>query len=283
MEGISTMKRAEVLKQLQTHKKYNLKTQKQIVDKLGGIDNMRKELLKLNKSVDDTPIKPSVDDTAKTEYFSFLPKEITLDILSSLNISQTLEWCKTNKHACNNDFWVKKLKSLDLPLSKKKIDYFKLLKFCHLRVTQLLKILIRYHFHKGQTFGGGPNHIGLVIYSTLPNSHPLVRNYPKLKHSLTFTKNRVFDEELVEWVNIPDLKTWTLYETTLIITEDDLIDILIYYLYPYYIHYYKKISDRSITDLLSNNIVYEDLIRKATSNNPISKAYLAMYELLMEK
>jgi hypothetical protein len=47
MESIDTLKRPQLLKELQNHKKYQNKTQKEITEKLGGVVEMRKELKKL--------------------------------------------------------------------------------------------------------------------------------------------------------------------------------------------------------------------------------------------
>ncbi len=41
------MKRSDVLKGLQTHKRYSKMSQKDIAEKLGGIDNLRTELSRL--------------------------------------------------------------------------------------------------------------------------------------------------------------------------------------------------------------------------------------------
>ena len=52
MERIDTLNRSQVLKELQSHKRYTNKTQKEIGDKLGGVKDLRKELYRLeNKTV----------------------------------------------------------------------------------------------------------------------------------------------------------------------------------------------------------------------------------------
>lgn len=50
MERIDQLKRSEALKELQSHKKYKNKSQKEIIEKLGGVNEFRTELKRLEKT-----------------------------------------------------------------------------------------------------------------------------------------------------------------------------------------------------------------------------------------
>ena len=62
------MNRSEVLKGLQTHKKYSKMSQKDITEKLGGIDNLRTELSRLeNQPI----INQYISEFKSIIYYSF--------------------------------------------------------------------------------------------------------------------------------------------------------------------------------------------------------------------
>ncbi len=76
MDRVTTLKRQELLRELQSYKKYNNKTQKEISEKLGGIDNLRKELRLLEHKL----IKVKSIDAKKESYFEKLPLELITHI-----------------------------------------------------------------------------------------------------------------------------------------------------------------------------------------------------------
>ena len=101
---ISTMKRNDLLKQLQTHQKYKNKTYKQITEKLDGVSDMRKELTKLTLRQLPSP----------------LPSDIKSELLLNMDIDTLVNACQTDKQyntLCHqNSFWIKKMNYDSLPI-----------------------------------------------------------------------------------------------------------------------------------------------------------------------
>lgn len=84
MERVKSMKRQQIVKELQETSKYRGKTQKYITDKLGGINNLRSELFQLTRNFD---------------YYNQLPGELQNVILSE---SDTLKYYPRISKQYNN-------------------------------------------------------------------------------------------------------------------------------------------------------------------------------------
>ena len=95
------MKRSDILKGLQTHKRYS-KSQKDIAEKLGGIDNLRTELSRLENK------KSKILD------YKHLPSDAIYNIMLNSTIDTLLNSCQINKEAaktCHDlSFWKDKIK-----------------------------------------------------------------------------------------------------------------------------------------------------------------------------
>lgn len=96
------MKRSDVLKGLQTHKRYSKMSQKDIAEKLGGIDNLRTELSRLENK------KFKILD------YKHLPSDAIYNIMLNSTIDTLLNSCQINKEAaktCHDlSFWRDKIK-----------------------------------------------------------------------------------------------------------------------------------------------------------------------------
>lgn len=96
------MKRSDVLKGLQTHKRYSKMSQKDIAEKLGGIDNLRTELSRLENK------KSKILD------YKHLPSDAIYNIMLNSTIDTLLNSCQINKEAaktCHDlSFWKDKIK-----------------------------------------------------------------------------------------------------------------------------------------------------------------------------
>ncbi len=98
------MKRSDVLKGLQTHKRYSKMTQKDIAEKLGGITNLRTELSRLeNKHSKKSQVKINLES---------INNDVKTEILLKMTYQDIKNICSTNKEfnqLCQNDFWNKLL------------------------------------------------------------------------------------------------------------------------------------------------------------------------------
>lgn len=108
-----SMKRNQLLKELQSHKKYRNKTQKEIADKLGGVSDFRTELIRLNKK----SIKSNVKNINNIENRNnekitntILPADAMYEILLRSDLSTTQKLLQTSKSIKNdNDLWKNKI------------------------------------------------------------------------------------------------------------------------------------------------------------------------------
>ncbi len=108
---VSTLNRGQILKELQTHRKYKNKTQKEIGDKIGGVANLRIELTRLN-----TKSKKSKKSLSNKNE---LPSDIIYNLMLNADLKTLNNLCQTNKIAnkyCNDKhFWHEKFQHEKLP------------------------------------------------------------------------------------------------------------------------------------------------------------------------
>lgn len=107
---VSNMKRNQLLKELQSHKKYRNKTQKEIADKLGGVSDFRTELIRLNKKSIKSNVKNinNMNDEKTTN--TILPADAMYEILLRSDLSTTQKLLQTSKSIKNdNDLWKNKI------------------------------------------------------------------------------------------------------------------------------------------------------------------------------
>ncbi len=112
MDRISTLPSNKITKELQGYKRYSRKTQKEIKEKLGGVDSLRDELRRLeskkskNNQALKSPKVQMVDDTLK-------------EIMLRADVNTINNYCLTNKNAeklCHDPyFWNEKLLLEKLP------------------------------------------------------------------------------------------------------------------------------------------------------------------------
>ncbi len=76
MDRVSLLKRPEILRELQTHNRYTNKTQKEISEKLGPIENLRNELRRLEQKSHKEAIS----------YFEHLPLELVTHITEQYDV-----------------------------------------------------------------------------------------------------------------------------------------------------------------------------------------------------
>jgi hypothetical protein len=106
---VSSMKRNQLLKELQSHKKYRNKTQKEIADKLGGVSDFRTELIRLNKKSVKSNVKNIENNKEKTSNTN-LPSDAIYEILLRSDLSTTQKLLQTSKSIKNNnDLWKNKI------------------------------------------------------------------------------------------------------------------------------------------------------------------------------
>lgn len=86
MERINSLKRPQILKELQTHKKYCGSTQKEISTKFKDIDDLRSELHKLEKSRRDKTSRSQKKKDTKEK------KLVTVHLLSIQEAEDYPEW-----------------------------------------------------------------------------------------------------------------------------------------------------------------------------------------------
>ncbi len=100
------LNRSQVLKELQTHTKYASKTQKEISDKLGGINNLRIELSRLKNKKTKTN-DPEVLNSVEILPNNFIGvKDVDLKLLHGLAAKELYNICQSNKYMyniCQND------------------------------------------------------------------------------------------------------------------------------------------------------------------------------------
>ncbi len=114
------LNRGQVLKELQKHKKYRNKTQKEISDKLGGVNDLRIELIRLDgKSKSIKSSRKNQQKTTHIETESTTPDDIIYNLMLNSDFKTLLNLCQTNKianHYCKDKhFWGDKLKHEKLP------------------------------------------------------------------------------------------------------------------------------------------------------------------------
>lgn len=119
---VKTLNRSQILKELQTHKKYQSKTQKEIVEKLGGIADLRIELTRLKNKKSKTT---KVDKVDINEPNNKLIDDVLYQIFLQSNYSDIIEMCSVNKQhnkICDNDELWKHLGNRDFPFILKKLN-----------------------------------------------------------------------------------------------------------------------------------------------------------------
>lgn len=104
------MKRNQLLKELQSHKKYRNKTQKEIADKLGGVSDFRTELLRLNKKSSKNKVINVESMNVEKTINTILPADAMYEILLRSDLSTTKKLLQTSKSIKNdNDLWKNKI------------------------------------------------------------------------------------------------------------------------------------------------------------------------------
>jgi hypothetical protein len=109
---VSSMKRNQLLKELQSHKKYRNKTQKEIADKLGGVNEFRIELTRLNKKSSKIKVENinNIKNNKEKTTNTILPADAMYEILLRSDLSTTQKLLQTSKSIKNNnDLWKNKI------------------------------------------------------------------------------------------------------------------------------------------------------------------------------
>jgi hypothetical protein len=137
MKRISGLNANQVAKELQGYKRYKGKTQKEIKDKLGGVNHLRDELNRLEqkytdkKSVKSVKSKKSVKKSVKSKsnIVPLLPLDTMNDVLLHSDINTLNSYCSTNKQGnklCHDKvFWQKKFELHNFHFPSILEDHFK--------------------------------------------------------------------------------------------------------------------------------------------------------------
>ncbi len=299
MDRLNTLPRNQVLKELQTYKKYQANTQKEISSQFSTIADLRTELYKLEKkSKKDKSIKKSktvnqsknvesvIQNIAGSE--SLIPNDILKETLLHSDLKTIINVCSASKNnllMCNEQFWRTKFNHDQLPIIKKSNTFNEWVEQYDQVLSQekmsimLLKVLQYYNFYKGDVqfkiwYETGDKilpTILLPIYNQLLKENGekdlLVKN-ARLEWVFTYNKK-------IGWLHY--LHIFNIGEISIAeeINELDVLGVLLNTLLNLQ-------ASIDITDHDINTLIYERLLKKSKQNKPIPRAYLMAYQIMMD-
>ncbi len=286
MDRLNSLPRNQVLKELQTYKKYQGNTQKDISSQFNAIADLRSELYKLEKkSKKNTKTdknekskkvknnQPQKDENLNENIFpesgSFMPNDILKETLLHSDLKTILNMCSASKHnqqLCNQEFWMNKLKHDKLPIIENDNwpKYYQEILDAQTNAKYMIEIIETYNKYKGE---------GIIrLWYDYGDVNPLILKLIKL--NLNFSSNIAID---FTYLN----KSWTVNrnQSNKIkeITNIDLLNILTEEIYNQL--HGKKVD---FHDYDEHELLYTNLLKKSKQNRPIPRAYLMAYELLMK-
>lgn len=210
---------------------------------------------------------------------SNLPDDVLRNTLLYSDLNTVVNVCTSNKHnikLCDDQFWIEKFKVDNLPLAVNKKNfkdwtvYYAEVFDARKEAEMMVKIIMTFNKYQGNA--------GIMLwYDKGSMIEKNIENYVRLYREATNNQTTA-----IEFVYNIKSKTWTinLGETVELypITYDGVIRILTEELIRYYLHAVKiKFTDQT-ADI--NELLYDNLLKKAKQNKPIPRAYLAMYQLL---
>jgi len=265
MEDISSMSGKVLLNNLRKYEAYKNLTDYYIKKEIGGkklatVDELKKELTKLSnqesKSLVKSPVK-NIINTNENIQTQNIPDDVLQQTLLYSDLNTIINICTSNKNTmklCNNEFWEAKLKYEDLPYASFNnnfndwIKYYKLVLDTKREAEMMVKIVITFNKYKGYSY---------------------IRISDKSKHQHIYDGiTLTYDQYKKEWyfgaVNKPLTHNFVINLLTRELMKD------------------KMGLDITFTGDKDHKIAYHQLI-KIKHHTEISKTYLAMYELLMDK
>ncbi len=249
------LQRSELVKKLQTCKKYEEYTQKQISNQFSDIIYLRKELIKL-----ENQDKISSKFQANEHTNSYFPNDVLKEILLHSDLKTIVNVCSTNKYnqqLCDKEFWTFKLIHDKLPLldnNPHRLQYYRNIINAKCNAKYMIEIVETFNKYKGN---------GMIILGYHDDYiHPLITNH--FSHDIIFTYYNKSNH-------------WTVDGT--VISYIDLLTVLTDEIY------YSEYADKHINfyDYDRNELLYFNLLLRAKQNKVMPRAYLMAYELLMNK
>lgn len=268
--------RNQVLKELQTYKKYQGNTQKQISSQFTDIADLRSELYKLEKEssgkVSEKKSKKELDEKIEINE-TILPNDVLKETLLHSDLKTILNLCSSSKHhrqLCNQEFWINKLKHDKLPIieniniTDNLAKYYQDILDARLNAKYMIEIVETYNKYKGE---------GIIrLWYENGAVNPLILKIIKLKFSSNIAIDFTYQTKSKNWTinrNQSDrIKEITSIELLNILTEE--------------IYYKSQGIKIEFRDYDEHELLYANLLKKSKQNRPIPRAYLAFYELLMK-
>lgn len=212
------LNRSQILKELQTHKKYRSKTQKEISEKLGGIANLRTELTRLKNKPKNKPI----------ENDNILVNDVLYQIFLYSKYLDIIEMCSVNKQykkICDNDQLWNQLMNRDFPFLIKKLNcdiyqlkvyntYKKIYELIHMIINNTyINILSVFEKKRKSRY---PHSIQKDLYDML-------LNFVKDFSDKIYTNNKYIIDEFLMILNVPKKKNGDYYVSDLNYINNNLI------------------------------------------------------------
>jgi hypothetical protein len=299
MDYISELNANQVAKELQNYKRYQGKTQKDIKEKVGGVNDLRDELRRLEKksksiksvksvkSVKNKQIKNKVDDSIYESMTneSILPNDVERHVLLYSDIDTIVNYCTSNTsniNLCNDEFWKLKFNHDKFPLHSIPTNFYEWVKlYRHMSYSKklsvmLIKVLDYYNFYQNN-YGFYINHDKNKNLSQRHNE--IVNKLLRLNDAedLASTSQIKWEykkenEHWVERVYIPAIGEKTKWVK---ISDEDVINTI----FNVILSNDKNIN---ITDMDDNNIEYEKLKKNGKKNKSVSRAYLMAYQIMFD-
>lgn len=206
-----------------------------------------------------------------------LPDDVLINTLLYSDLNTIVNVCTSNKHnikLCDDQFWVEKFKVDHLPLTVNKksfkdwTEYYAKVLDAKKQAEMMVKIILTFNKYKGDSsiflwYNEGKlikqnilDYIGILPKMYLKQTTAIVFKYDRKSKLWSINIDQMTDNNSITYNNVINILTLE------------------------FIRYSIDGDDIKFNDYDTNELLYDNLLRKAIQNKPIPRAYLAMYQLL---